>query len=72
MSTEETRDGIRNEVFTLVLAFFHGDREKAELWMSTANPLMGRVPPDSMIEMGLGPRLLRWVKESLSENELTE
>ena len=63
---------IRNEVFTLVLEYFHGARDRAELWMTSKNPLLGDVTPDDMIAMGRGQKVLRWVRESLSENEVAE
>ena len=68
----ECTDVIRNEVFSLVLEHFHGAGDSAELWMSTGNPLLGHLVPNDMISMGRGQRLLLWVRDSLSENEVAE
>lgn len=62
---------IRDEVFSLILDFFHGAGDSAEHWMSTPNPLLGCSTPDDYIALGKGKRLLRWMRESLAENKDT-
>jgi hypothetical protein len=64
--------GHAKTAFSLVLKFFKGDRRKASLWFSTANPLLGGISPAKMIQVGRYDKLLRWVKTQLAENERQE
>ena len=58
----------RQVIYTLVLSFF-GDPKKAELWMTTPNPMLGGAIPDDMIAWGRGEKLLKFVETALAENE---
>jgi len=58
----------RREVYGLVFDFFGKDRTKADLWMSSKNPMLGFVAPDEMLRLGRGDRLLKFVETSLAEN----
>lgn len=61
-----------SEAQTLVAKFFDGDGAKTLLWMTTKNPLLGNLSPREMIQMGREDKLLKFVKESLAENERPE
>ena len=55
------------KVRSLVQGFF-GSKEKTELWIKTANPLLGGVKPTDMIRWGRGARLIQFIKTQLAEN----
>lgn len=57
------------EAERLVLQFFKGDTDKMKMWFHTRNPLLGNVTPNDMIAAGRYEKLLKWVKQQLSENE---
>jgi uncharacterized protein (DUF2384 family) len=57
------------EVYKLVRLFFDGNEKKARAWMEAPNPLLGGIPPVYMVKMGRGAKLLRWVKQSIRDNE---
>lgn len=57
------------ELETLVLKFFEGDRNKANLWFATPNPLLGGISPTVMIEAGRCDKLLKWAKQQIAENQ---
>lgn len=47
---------------------FHFDPFKADLWMNVANPLLGDKTPIQMIEEGRAEKLLKFIDNSLDEN----
>lgn len=53
----------------VLFGFFKGDKEKAELWWITANPLLGGVKPIEMVMMGRPEKVLAFIKNQLAENE---
>ena len=53
----------------MVLAFFGGDKDKAHLWFMSKNPMLGGISPDQMIDAGRYDRLLRFIQQSLADNE---
>jgi hypothetical protein len=53
----------------LVAQFFR-DEHKTVLWFKTANPLLGDMTPRDMIRVGRFRKLLRFIQNALSENEL--
>lgn len=55
------------EAFRLVYEFF-GNVEKAKLWMSAENPLLGGIAPMKMVQLGRGWRLVEWIKTAIAEN----
>lgn len=57
-----------NELETLVLCFFNGDKDKTKLWFETPNPLLG-ISPAKMIEVGRYDKLLKWAKQQIDENK---
>lgn len=65
-------DPAGDEVRSVVLEFFRGDAEKADLWFRTGNPLLGGPSPDEMIAAGRHDRLLAAVKAWVSENRPAE
>ena len=65
LSKKEAR--AKDSVIKLVNEFFGSDK-KAELWMTSANPLLGGVSPEDMIRMGRSERLLKFVRYNLDEN----
>lgn len=52
------------------VAGFFMNADKTDLWMSTANPLLGGVSPMQMIRWGCGARLLKFVENQLKENTI--
>jgi hypothetical protein len=60
------------EAERLVLEFFEGNVDKMKMWFHTRNPLLGNVTPNDMILAGRYEKLLKWVKEQLSENKPPE
>lgn len=52
----------------LVSGFFEGNSAKVALWFSSPNPLLGGLAPNTMIAMGRGEKLLRFIKQQLAEN----
>lgn len=49
------------QAFELAMSFFQ-DKVKAELWMDSANPLLGYLVPNDMIAMGRGDKLIEGMK----------
>lgn len=62
----------RNEVIKLVVEFFDGNTDKAQIWMKAYNPMLGGVTPEFMIRIGRSSRLLKWVRHAISENKPRE
>jgi hypothetical protein len=60
------------EIRRLVLEFFAGNVEKADLWFKTPNPLLGGFVPERMIWLGRETRLLRFVRDQLDQNDQPE
>lgn len=58
------------KTWRLVVEFFEGNEEKAELWFKTQNPLLGGISPEKMIVLGRRDRLLRFVRDQLAENKV--
>ena len=58
-----------DEIFNLLMIFFKNDAVKASLWLKTPNPLLGGVTPGSLIVNSKSKRLLKFIKNQLSENE---
>jgi len=56
------------EAYELVYNFFN-DKEKANLWLSTPNPMLGNIIPQTLIQIGKGEKLLKIIKELLDENK---
>ena len=56
------------EVRRLLLVFFDGDDDRAEIWWFIKNPLLGGLTPDQVIELRPG-KLFKIVKQALDENE---
>jgi hypothetical protein len=60
------------EAMELLMKFFEGNLEKSKLWMRTSNPNLGYTTPIHMIFVGRGPKLLKFMHQSLDENEREE
>jgi hypothetical protein len=58
-----------NELETLVLCFFNGDKDKTKLWFETPNPLLGGISPAGMIKAGRYDKLLKWAKQQIDESK---
>ena len=53
------------DCYEMVLEFFEGDREKAELWFETPNPSFGGTTPDILIYMGRVDVLKKWIEAAI-------
>jgi hypothetical protein len=51
-------------ICALVMDYFSGDVDKAHLWFTTRNPLLGNLSPREMIRLGLYRKVLRFVQEA--------
>lgn len=58
-----------DEARRLVREFFGGDDAKTLMWFELENPLLGGVAPNTMIRLGREKKLLRFIREQLSQNE---
>jgi hypothetical protein len=56
------------ELLGLLEGYFK-DKKKVRMWMDCPNPLLGMVKPKIMVENGRIEKLLKFVKNCLSENE---
>ncbi len=56
------------EIRDLINTFFE-DTGTTERWMKAKNPLLGGLSPRDMLEAGRGEKLLKFVKQQLSENK---
>ena len=54
------------EVPEKVLTYFKNDRFRAELWMTTLNPLLGGMTPKQMIDMGRSEKLQEFIDRAMS------
>jgi hypothetical protein len=52
-----------------VVYTFFGDRDKAELWFKTENPMLGNVSPAYMIQTGRFDKLMKFINEALYNNK---
>lgn len=50
-----------------VTRFFGGDKEKAQLWFFTPNPLLGNIKPFSMLLIGRSEKLREFIKNQMGE-----
>jgi len=57
---------IHEKIFT----YFDGDEAKTDEWMKTPNPLIGGITPLEMFINGRGKKLLKWIENSLDEDDL--
>lgn len=57
------------EIRGLILPFFEGNAEKADLWLTSKNPNLGNISPVAMVELGRFDKLVKWVKHQLSDNK---
>lgn len=51
----------------LVHAYF-SDKDKARLWFVTPNPLLGNISPYTMILLGRGEKLVKFIENQLYQN----
>lgn len=65
MNREETV----TEAWRLVRAFFGPRPSKAILWWVAKNPLLGDFSPREMVDMGREDKLLKFVRQQLSDGE---
>lgn len=63
---------ISEELICLVSDFFKGDKKKTRLWFKLPNPSLGNISPHEMILSGRSDRLLKFVRNQLSENHPPE
>lgn len=56
------------EIHDMVLNFFEGDEELAQLWFDTPNPLLDSMSPTELIELGKVDRLHLFVVEQIEGN----
>jgi antitoxin Xre/MbcA/ParS-like protein len=57
-------------LLNLVAQFFEGDQEKTLLWFKTPNPMLGNISPRDMIRFGRYKKLLKFVQNAISENQI--
>ncbi len=57
-------------LFNLVAQFFEGDAAKTALWFKTPNPILGNISPRDMIRFGRYQKLLKFILNALSENQI--
>lgn len=70
MMPEKLFEGvIGSEVYNLVLRFFN-DEKKTQIWFTTPHPMLGMKEPIYMMRVGREEKLLEFVKNFLSENEV--
>ena len=51
-----------------ILTDFFGDENKAVLWMSTRNPLLGGATPVELMLMGRTHKLTKFIHNAIDEN----
>jgi hypothetical protein len=59
-----------HDIFETVLPFFDGNREKTIRWFTTENIQLGNQIPVEMHMEGRGDKLMKFIENMLSENEL--
>lgn len=65
-------DFMKTEAFKLVFEFFDRSYSKTMEWFQSKNaPLCGGVSPIEMVNMGRYDKLLKYIKNALSENKET-
>lgn len=64
-----TREETIMEIRRLVRAFFAPYPSKAIRWWETDNPLLGGISPREMVDMGREDKLLKFVRQQLSDGE---
>ena len=52
----------------LVAGFFKNE-DKTMLWFNTPNPLLGEQTPKDMIRIGRSRKLIKFIRNALSENK---
>lgn len=52
-----------------LVADFFKDIDKTILWFNTPNPLLGEVTPRNMIRVGRSKKLIKFIRNALSENK---
>lgn len=55
------------EILTILTEFF-GDQDRAVLWMSSPNHLLGDVRPAEYVINGRAPKLKKFIQYQISEN----
>ncbi len=55
-----------------LVADFFQDNDKTIRWFFTPNPCLGEQTPRNMIRIGRAKQLMRFIRNALSENELTK
>lgn len=59
--------GLHSHLYDLVRDFFEND-QKAALWFITVNPLLGSQAPLTMVMLGRGDKLEKFIRTQLEEN----
>jgi uncharacterized protein (DUF2384 family) len=68
---KELEDRLQEWAVALSLvAQFFGDEKKTILWFKTPNPLLGDIAPRDMIRIGRFKKLLKFIQNALSQNEI--
>jgi hypothetical protein len=57
------------DAYDMVVAFFHGDDEKATIWMEARNPLLGGMTPTEMVRIGQGEKLLEFIRGATAASQ---
>ena len=52
-----------------LVADFFKDADKTMLWFNTPNPLLGEQTPRNMIRIGRSKKLIKFIRNALSENK---
>jgi len=64
---EDPDSYLRDMFFNDVNEFFK-DKDKTKLWFETANPLLGEISPNQMMDLGRFQKLGQFIENSLNEN----
>jgi hypothetical protein len=68
MNAPENIRATRREVLDRVKTLMGWDEHKALLWLTTPNPHFGNVAPSTMIVMGRGHKVLKFIAGAEEEN----
>jgi hypothetical protein len=68
MTADET-NGENADLLELVMEGMKWDKKKAQLWFNIPNPLLGEVTPNAYEMMRGKEKLLKFIKNRLSENK---
>jgi uncharacterized protein (DUF2384 family) len=57
-----------SDAYAEVLAFFEGNKEKADFWFSTPNPHFGGTSPNDLIKAGREHKVIQFINAAMYMN----